>query len=487
MSVVTLKAGINLLVNRLQDDPKLYQEIIKNEAMYKDSEQISAEQLQETLLFIREKLNKGDWDEQLESGKSLRVNKGKEGSSPIRTLSFITMPNGEIGIIIETKSKLVEKKIKDKYPEYKKPGGAIKHGTPCLLLWPRDPDKPNKRWWAAVVAKEEAFGPAVEEAQISMQNHPYIQASIVGAQYRSEKHQDNRLPLYGEIAEGGDLEVFLKENRELKDIQNILYSFLLGMEHFHSRHLLHRDVKPANILVAKNTQGQFYGKVMDFGETNKNRSEIAGDPHFFSPEAATAFYKRRIEKGNMKGGNLQEELARYQRLCGTGLADFLYHDRITQSQTPGRPYKASEKDDVWSIGATLLEICVQQKLLDKNEIKELIKNQAQYRELEDKVKSNEASDLDKIKYVIVNCLQFEPQNRFTVSQVIAKLPNQEIFNQLRKQIKSHPDLEKRKSKSIVFTNVKQAASAALGKVSVDKTLMDREIVSQIDKKKKKIR
>ena len=57
-------------------------------------------------------------------------------------------------------------------------------------------------------------------------------------------------------AQGVDLEAYLSDHHPLtqKEIEEIIYPFLEGVQHIHKYNLLHRDIKLANILITKNRQ-----------------------------------------------------------------------------------------------------------------------------------------------------------------------------------------------------------------------------------------
>ncbi len=460
-----LKNGIYLLSEDLDSQPSRYQTIINQEAEYKAAEQISAVDLKSIMTFIKSQLKDGVWDEELTHNKSMRIPKGENGNHPKRSLSIITLPNGEFSIIVETKSKLHDnKKIVDLDPTYKKPHGAVKHGTPCMLLWPRKVDVPNKKWWSSVVDKEAAFEEVLVEANVSMQNNPYIQNAIVGPIYHSASHQDKRLSLYGEIAESGDFDEFLKQQKpKLEDMERIVYSFLLGIEHLHQSNILHRDIKPVNILVDKDEQGHYYGKVMDFGESKKDRTKISGDPKFFSPEAAAVFFNKKPDKYNI--------------LCKDAVCDFLYNERITTQ--PPVNFHASGADDIWSIGAMMLNLYSDYGIIDKATVKKMLNDipSQDYDLLKMKIAENNAIDADKILYIVVNCLWYNLSDRFTISQIIDNLPNTQLIDEFRSRLDSH---DKKTNESIEIPEEMLASKKRVGSVVFSKPSSSYPIINQSD-------
>lgn len=78
-----------------------------------------------------------------------------------------------------------------------------------------------------------------------------------------------------------DLWKVLKSSLELTklEIKFIMYQILQGIKHIHSKNVIHRDLKPGNILLNKNT---YEIKICDFGlartvETNMDMNEIINE------------------------------------------------------------------------------------------------------------------------------------------------------------------------------------------------------------------
>jgi len=124
-----------------------------------------------------------------------------------------------------------------------------------------------------------------EAEAIGRLNHPYI--VTVYDLGEAEGH----LFMAMELLEGEDLRALMNRASEipLPDRVRILAQVSEGLGYAHSRDVVHRDVKPANIMVS--TAGQV--KLLDFGlarvlnrETITRRGVILGTPDYMSPEQA---------------------------------------------------------------------------------------------------------------------------------------------------------------------------------------------------------
>lgn len=94
-----------------------------------------------------------------------------------------------------------------------------------------------------------------------------------------------------EYVNGQTLKEYLDENGALywKDAVNIAIQICQAIEHAHKNHVVHRDIKPHNILLTKD--GML--KVTDFGiaravssSTITMAGNAIGSVHYFSPEQA---------------------------------------------------------------------------------------------------------------------------------------------------------------------------------------------------------
>lgn len=96
-----------------------------------------------------------------------------------------------------------------------------------------------------------------------------------------------------ELVEGITLKNFIerKGKLELKEAIGIAIQIAQGMEAAHSNHIIHRDIKPQNIIISR--EGKV--KVTDFGiakavSSNTITSNAMGSVHYISPEQARGGY-----------------------------------------------------------------------------------------------------------------------------------------------------------------------------------------------------
>ncbi|SPN73821.1 Serine/threonine-protein kinase PrkC,serine/threonine-protein kinase,Predicted ATPase,TOMM system kinase/cyclase fusion protein,Protein kinase domain [Chlamydia serpentis] len=115
--------------------------------------------------------------------------------------------------------------------------------------------------------------------------HQIVHPNIVKF-YRYGKWQDC-LYLAMEYIEGVSLRDFiLSQFISLPRAINIIFDIAQALEYLHNRDILHKDIKPENILIT--SQGKI--KLIDFGlaawdsEIYSSHPEVAGTPYYMSPE-----------------------------------------------------------------------------------------------------------------------------------------------------------------------------------------------------------
>ncbi len=94
-----------------------------------------------------------------------------------------------------------------------------------------------------------------------------------------------------EYIDGKTLKEIIREKGQLSVAETVEYAIEMGeaIEHAHRNHIVHRDIKPHNIMIDKDNRV----KVTDFGiaraatsSTLTNTSNVIGSVHYFSPEQA---------------------------------------------------------------------------------------------------------------------------------------------------------------------------------------------------------
>lgn len=116
-----------------------------------------------------------------------------------------------------------------------------------------------------------------------------------------------------ELVEGITLKTFIerKGKLEVKEAVGICIQIALGMEAAHDNHIIHRDIKPQNIIISR--EGKV--KVTDFGiakaaSSNTITSNAMGSVHYISPEQARGGYS------DEKSDIYSLGITLYEMLCG---------------------------------------------------------------------------------------------------------------------------------------------------------------------------
>ncbi len=127
-----------------------------------------------------------------------------------------------------------------------------------------------------------------EGEAVAMLSHPNI------VQVFDVSSSDNANFIVMELVDGISLKQYMEKKGVLNWKETLHFSMQIakGLEHAHSRGIVHRDIKPHNVMVLKNGSV----KVMDFGiarvmsKSNTLTKEALGSVHYISPEQAKGGY-----------------------------------------------------------------------------------------------------------------------------------------------------------------------------------------------------
>ena len=127
-----------------------------------------------------------------------------------------------------------------------------------------------------------------EGEAVAMLSHPNI------VQVYDVSSTDSANFIVMELVHGISLRQYMERKGVLnwKETLHFAMQIAKGLEHAHSRGIVHRDIKPHNVMVLKNGSV----KVMDFGiarvmsKTNTLTKEALGSVHYISPEQAKGGY-----------------------------------------------------------------------------------------------------------------------------------------------------------------------------------------------------
>ena len=123
-----------------------------------------------------------------------------------------------------------------------------------------------------------------EGEAVAMLSHPNI------VQVYDVSSSDGADYIVMELIDGISLKEYMEKKGILNWKETLHFSLQIakGLEHAHSRGIVHRDIKPHNVMVLKNGSV----KVMDFGiarvmnKSNTLTKEALGSVHYISPEQA---------------------------------------------------------------------------------------------------------------------------------------------------------------------------------------------------------
>lgn len=254
-----------------------------------------------------------------EEGETLRV----EGSAPKARLGRVgkyrideLLGRGAFGIVYKGHDELIDRVV------------AIKTLRPEVLADLNENAEAWKRFGAEVRSAGRCLHPNIVTV------FDYVEES--GAPY-----------IIMEYVPAGTLDNVIKSGVQLpiRQIRTIMEQLLLALDHAHAKGVIHRDVKPSNILC--HTAGSI--KVADFGtahidslELTRSRLGPIGTPYYTAPER---FLGR---SANARGDVYSAGIVLYRLL--TGQRPFIasdIHDLMNQVINQLPPSVLSSRPDLW--------------------------------------------------------------------------------------------------------------------------------------------
>lgn len=129
---------------------------------------------------------------------------------------------------------------------------------------------------------------------LSKLNHPQI-VKMYDHFIKTDENDDTFTYIIFEWLSKSELELLIKKDYLKWKDDDILYLFLelaQGIKYLHDNNIIHRDIKPTNIVLVQNDQSEYKNiglKLIDFGFSVKNSTDdlqntVCGSPMYMAPE-----------------------------------------------------------------------------------------------------------------------------------------------------------------------------------------------------------
>eukprot|EP00347_Sterkiella_histriomuscorum_P014715 403359829 len=152
----------------------------------------------------------------------------------------------------------------------------------------------EKRYALKVIQKKSLF--KSQSATRQLYEELKIQRKLknceTALQLRQVYESSKRIYIFLDLQEGGTLKEFIFSHGKFKekDLRTIMGQLLLGLDFMHSQNIVHRDIKPDNILMTSQKKGIYEIRIADFGLATQLKSDKdicflqCGTPSFVAPE-----------------------------------------------------------------------------------------------------------------------------------------------------------------------------------------------------------
>ncbi|GAB3948239.1 hypothetical protein GCM10028805_22130 [Spirosoma harenae] len=159
-------------------------------------------------------------------------------------------------------------------------------------------DQLETEWVAIKISEFKGADAKSLKAEVELAQRVPRQANIAryDACYRLETDTSvSDFAIMKYYADGNLADLLQKEKLSPTQIYDLTRGILLGLQHLHRHHIVHRDFKPANILISRDNAGTFVPKIADFGlsklvsedeldSSDFDLSDGRGTPSYKAPE-----------------------------------------------------------------------------------------------------------------------------------------------------------------------------------------------------------